>query len=388
MQQITRFELPALCIANTLSACSIGAQSLWVAALVRSGSLSISAVGSLASGELFTSAIASLAVSAWGQRASPRRMAVVASALATIANLVAMVPSLPALVMGRLLAGVAVGTLVANIYGIAARRQDAQRVFSIMPAAAIAAAGGMYFISGTLIGRYGPAGLFALLACLSAASLAATLRGLSDLSAVSAAPGSTQIRLTRDAVKTAPLLASLALLATVIGLSPIGPYVVLIGSKSGVSVGTIGTILGVTTPLVIAGSLAARALGERVGLLSPLLFSIVALAIDLCFLVIAGSPIPFSLCLAVYFLSGGFFNPYAMALLSRTDPSGRFASAAPAIFLVGSAAGPKIGSTIISLWSFQMLAPFTATLLIIGVCLYSIAARVGKRFPELSSKGA
>src|SRR5262245_43361300 len=135
MAEKRRLETAVLCINNAVGYAGPSALPLWLAALIHAGRLSTQQTGRLASGEMLCLALSVLATSAWAKASSPRRIAVAAAALIVVANALAMVPMLPALVFGRLLSGAAMGTLLSIVTRVAAQRSDAQRVLSLMQAA-------------------------------------------------------------------------------------------------------------------------------------------------------------------------------------------------------------------------------------------------------------
>jgi predicted MFS family arabinose efflux permease len=326
-------------------------------------------VGWLASGELFSITISVLVMAVWGNRVSPRRLAAVAALAAIVANLVAMYPSVKTLVLGRLLSGLALGAVVASIVGVAARRPDAQRAFSVMQTATVLLMSVIYFMAPSLIDRFGLSGLFAVLAGVSAAALVTALVGLP---AVVVVPTVAARALTGR--KFAPLMGCLALAIVFAGQVTVTTYIITIGNELGFDTHTMGTLLAIAIPLAMIGPLAAHGLGERLGLLRPLLLGLALLAIDILFLVNAASPILFGVLMATDFLLPLFCVTYALALLSRFDASGRFATAAPAFMMIGGAVGPALGSRLIGTTGFETLALVAASCMVAGIALFAIAA--------------
>jgi len=370
--RIARFEVAALCLGNALGSLGAGTIPLWVAALLKAELLTSSTVGWLASGEVFLIAMGVLSVSAWGRYASPRRVAAIAAAVVVIANVLALYPTAQTLVMGRLLSGVAMGALLASVTGLAARRPDAQRILALMQSAMVGLVSVVYFVSPALIERFGTGGLFTGLAAIAAVMVIAALLGLPATATV-------PISMTRAAAarKLAPLIGCLALTAVLIGQSTIGTYIITIGNGLGFDTRRMGFLLGIAFPLALLGPLAAHRLGERVGLLRLLVFGQVLLAIDFFFLVKAATSLLLCLLMAGLGLCVQFCVPYAVTLLGRLDVSGRFASAAPAFMMIGAAAGPALGSKIISMSGFQALALVAASCIAVAIALFVAASCLG-----------
>lgn len=380
--RIGTLESSALCIGYALGSFGAGAIPLWVAALLKAGSLSASEVGWLASGELFLLAISVLAISAWARAVPPRRVAALAASAVVTANLIAMIPTAPALVTGRLLSGLAMGALLASVTGVAARRQDAQRLLALMQAAMVALTSVAYFMSPILIGRFGPDRIFAILAGVGVVMVIAALMGLPTVAATSAAADRSIA-----ANKLAPVIGCIALAFMSIGQNTIATYIFTIGNGLGIDAQTLGTVLAVAVPLALFGPLAAHLLGERMGLLRPLLLGQLLLAIDILFLVKSALPIPYCLFTAALGLLVAFCVPYAIALLGRLEASGRFASAAQAFIMIGSAAGPALGSKLIGTTGYQTLAFVAASSIAVSIALFTVAAAVGEiKVPAVTSR--
>lgn len=366
-------ERVALCVGSAVGYCGPGIQPVWVAALIKDGLLTTSQVGWLASGELFAMATTILAVSAWGKHGSPRRIAALGAATMAVANTVAMHHAVQAVVIGRLLNGFGIGTLLASVTGVAACRLDAARVLALMQGASVLLMSGVYFVSPILIGKFGTAGLFAILSSGGALVTLAALMGLPALPAVPTV--ATRVGNTR---KLAPILGCLGLAVVFAGQNMVGTYLVTIGNSLGFDSRTMGIILAILPPLAMLAPVAAHALGERVGLLQPLLIGLAALTIDTLCVVHAATPILFGFAAVLLNVSIMFCIPYATALLGRFDASGRFASAAPAFMMVGGAIGPALGSRMVGTIDFQMLAIVASFCTTGGIVLFSLAAGFAK----------
>jgi len=282
-----------------------------------------------------------------------------------------MLPSVQALVIGRLLSGLAMGALLASATKIAACRRDAQRVLTLMQALGILLMSAIYFVSPALFGRFGSAGLFATFSIVGSVMIVAALVGLpraTDTPPVTYLAGSRVL---------SPLLACLALAIVYAGHNSIWTYIVSIGATLGFDARTVGTVLAVAPPLALLGPLAAHLIGERAGLLRPILVSLGLLAINIWFLVDATSQILFCIYTAALHVWMLFCMPYAIALLGRLDSTGRFASSAPAFMMGGGAAGPALGARIISAdRGFHALALVAALTVMAGIVLFSLATRM------------
>jgi predicted MFS family arabinose efflux permease len=365
-------EIVALCIGNAVGFAGTGTMPIWVGAIIKAGPLSTIEVGWLASAESFSLAISVLAVSAWLNQTGPRRVAVIAACLVVAANCLAMLSIVSALIIGRLLSGIAMGALLASVTKVAARHQDAQRVLALMTTAMVILVSGVYFASSTLIGRFGAAGLFGVFAVCGAGAALASIAGLPSTAtaAESAARRSSTARL-------APLLGSLALAVVFIGQGSVWTYIIIIGNGLGIDGRTLAIVLALVLPLATVGPVAAHALGERVGLLWPLVISLVVLSVAAFLLVWASSPTRFCIHAAILNAAILFCVPYAIALLSRLDASARFAGAAPAFMMIGGSIGPVLGSKALDMSSFRALPFIVASCVAVAIVLFLAAARIG-----------
>jgi hypothetical protein len=367
--RISWMEVPALCLGNAVGFMGAGSIPLWVAALLKADRLSAIQVGWLASGESFCLAGGVLATSAWGRRASPRHIAVTAAAVIAIANAIAMFPWVEALIVGRLLSGFAMGALLAPVTRIAVRRSDAQRVLSLMLVAMVLLIMGVYVTSSTLIGRFGPAGLFAFMALAAVVSAFTSLLGLPNIAEIPA-----EAKQIARGLILAPLLGCLGLAVVFTGQSMIWTYIMVIGNALGFDGRTLGVLFAVVKPLAMLGPIAAHTLGERAGLLLPLLFGLVLLVIDCLLVVNMHSPVLYGLSAETTQLSLLFCVPYAIAFVGRLDLSGRFAAAAPAFMMIGGSLSPMLGSKFVGMGRFHLLSLIAALCVSAGFALFLIAA--------------
>jgi hypothetical protein len=68
-----------------------------------------------------------------------------------------------------------------------------------------------------------------------------------------------------------------------------------------------------------------------------------------------------------------FCVPYGIALLSRLDPTGRFASAAPAFMMTGAAVGPTLGTHLALSGRYDLLTGIAAGIALISIALFASA---------------
>jgi hypothetical protein len=172
----------------------------------------------------------------------------------------------------------------------------------------------------------------------------------------------------------APLLGCLGLAVVFTGQTLLWTYIMVIGNALGFDGRTLGVLLAAVPWLAMLGPIAAHTLGERAGLLWPLLFGLVLLVIDCLLLVDMHSAVLFCLSAATLQLTLLFCVPYAIAFLGRLDLSGRFAAAAPAFMMIGGSLSPMLGGKFVGMGRFHLLSLIAALCVSAGVALFLIAA--------------
>jgi hypothetical protein len=240
-----------------------------------------------------------------------------------------------------------------------------------MQAAFVFLASVVLFVFPYLVGRFGAAGLFGIFAGVGVITLVAALIGLPTLTISD--PVATRATST---LKLSPILGCLALGIMILGVNTVWVYIIAIGNSLGIDAHTLGVVLAIVLPVAMLGPVAAHTLGERAGLIWPLLFGLVLMAIDCFLVVVAASPIFFCITTSALIMLGFFCAPYAIALLSRLDPSGSFSSAAPACMMIGNAIAPALSSTLAGAARFEALAVLGASCMALSIALFSAAARV------------
>ena len=367
-------ETLALCLGMAVACLESGVQPIWVDALIRDGRLSISGVGWLASTDLLLIAISALGISSSSVRMRPRSIAIAAASVFSLANAIAMSPASKAFIVGRLASGLATGALLACITGFIVRRRDVQRTLALTTGATLFLNSVVYLMLPLFSGQKGSSVLFAILAGLGVAAAITIALGAPNVR--SSAAERTWIE---GAPKVAPLLGCFALFSVAVGIGTIVTYLLTIGTGLGFAVGPVGKVLAAIGPLTILGPLAARILGERMGLLQPILMSLVVLGGDCFLLVNSGSLLLFGICAAVFCTAPMFYQPYGIVLISRVDPSGRFASAAQAFVALGAAAGAKLGSEVLGYPNFRAVAAVAAAWIAVSASLSALVAYLCSR---------
>jgi hypothetical protein len=363
-----RLEVLAICIGLSVAYLGPNLQPIWVDTFIKDGLLTAKQTGWLASSELLLTAGAAIALPIRAGEYS-RRVSVSAALVVALGNVLAMVPVLGVLAAGRLLSGIGMGFLLAAVTRIAVERPDSQRVLSLGVGAALLLSAIIFYLTPQFAGELGLIKLYAV--AVGSAVLSATIAAVGFADGGSASNGA----LERPRFATLPLIGCLGLASATVGVNCAATYTVTIGGALGFDLHTIGTALGLGTLLTIVGPAASHALGERLGLLTPIYLGLLLLGVSIFLLVTHGSPFLFGFSIACLSASIAFCMPFAITLIGRVDPSGRFASAAGGFAMLGTAAGPALGSTYAGAGRLHALASMSTSFVVVGMILFFLVGR-------------
>jgi predicted MFS family arabinose efflux permease len=353
----------ALCLGQAVGASAETTQPIWVAAILKSGWLTASQTGWLASAELFFVATGALAVSLFARRTDPRALILVATLLVAVFNAVALGSGYASLVIGRLLSGIGSGMLLALVLGIAVRRELAQRLLAGMQLTVVLLAVVLFLISPNLIDRFGQKGLFGARAVLGVAALIAAAHGVPHMSGP-------QTKATNASQRSllAPLLISVAIAFANCAFTTIWTFIVTIGTHLGFSGRSVSHAVALAQPAALIAPAVATILGDRMGIVRPMVGSLVAVAAATFLLLSTPSVLWFCAIAAVVVFGATFYVPYALNLLGHADTSGSIVSAVPVTFLLGASVGPTLGAHLLS-YSFRSIAAVSTLFFLVPIPL-------------------
>jgi hypothetical protein len=126
------------------------------------------------------------------------------------------------------------------------------------------------------------------------------------------------------------------------GYTSVSSSLVLIGAVVGLNVLWVGRVMALGLLAGLGGAMFARGLGERAGLLLPLLAGACVLGGDMLVVTLSERAATFIGASIVLYIGSVFVVPYIFALLAELDEAGRWASIGPAFVLTGVAFGPGI----------------------------------------------
>jgi predicted MFS family arabinose efflux permease len=271
-------------------------------------------------------------------------------------------------VIARSVSGLAVGVLSAVASPLAACRPDGQRVLTYSTAAAMISVSGIYLGSPTLIERHGAPVVFLIIAAIALLAVAAISRDFPKARAHSLSdPHSSSSLL-------APGMACAASAIVTLGQGSVFIFIIAIGQALGLTAGTVSRSLATALPLSLVAALVARAVGERLGLIKPIMIALLLLAADILLLGGAKVFIRFYLCVVGLNLFFVFSTIYFTALIGRLDPSGRCVNILTFLCMVVAAFGPALGSRILVSGGYRALTLTGATAVTVGACLFLVLA--------------
>jgi len=321
----------------------------------------------LTSVELLAAAAAAIIAASWLGRRSRRETAVLGVALFASAQLLSMLRlGLLPLLLLRILVGVGAGLASAAAVAAASGARDPERVFAVS-----SLAGGAFFVAiyvpiGYAVASAGASGVFASAAVC--ALLGFML--LRPLPAPQPVAGSAEIAGAQVNVGPALLVVS-AFTAYSVGTNAIFAFSERIGRDIGIPVEGIAGVLAISTLAGLGGPLAVAVLGTSLGRSAPLLFAIAGTAICGIAIVLAQTPLVYTVAQGawgfIYFLS----LPYFMGTLSALDARGRWAVIGTGLAAAGGALGPGVASILVGNGSYRPVAS-----LLLACVLFSIAAIV------------
>jgi predicted MFS family arabinose efflux permease len=310
--------------------------------------------GLLGSVEVLAAAVGSMIVTLWAARISRRRLAIVATLLATgCYGLSALVDGYGEMLAARLATGLCCGLVLAAGNAAAAASADPDRFFARVLFAMGLVAGLLFLALPQTLGPWGYAGGFLFLGGICFVSL--PLFGwLPNRAAL--APS------TADSDGDAPAATAL----TVTGLlgaalfhgmntQAMWAFSERIGVRVGFSLEEIGLVLAVTTWVGLLGALLASWLGTRLGRSLPLLGGIAVVTITLWGVAQSEAPEMYVATLVTWGLTFFFVMPYMMGTAAALDRAGRWTAAAGASLLFGAALGPYAAGEMITRWGYPGL---------------------------------
>lgn len=299
-------------------------------------------LGSIAAITAAGGLITGLSSPLWLARFPIRRLAV-GLVLAVVAGLLLMAlfaRSTMGVMLGMGFHGIAAGALYTLMFGAVSLYDAPERVLGWklgtegLPALAF-----LPFISAFVVPRYGTNGVIVAMALsalvLGAAAMALpAVRVQADAPVEEAGSGSMELVLLGLAVGAA--------FTCWMGINALWTFMERVGADHGLTIAATGIVLTLGWLFASAGSLAAGALGNRLGGRVPYIVSTI-LTLGSLVIFLDPSALGFGIGANVYLISASFSMVFAIALISRINTQARFAGLGAVALQAAGVAGPMAG---------------------------------------------
>lgn len=364
-----------IALANSIGFSASTAVPLWVGGMSSHLGLPSWGAGAVATGQLTCAALLN-AMTPWLFRGTHLRiLAFVGAAIALLGNGLAWLGSPSAFIAGCLFGGAGFGVLLNVTNRLVAGSSAPQQGYATVQLVEVLFCIGFFLCVPPIIERCGILSVFAVLATLCA--------GVFLLLAGVPVSGSTEVAARKKSglpPNTAPAVLSLCAAALLFaGYSAVSSSLVSIGAAVGMSLLWVGRIMALGLLSSLGGAIFARGMGERAGVLLPLLAGAGVVGADMLVLTLGRGPYGFIGGSLLLFMGMVFVSPYIYTLLAGLDKAGRWASIAPGFVLTGVAFGPGIAGIVTHGIDFRVLGITAMTCIIVAMTLLVGAQRLHLR---------
>ena len=375
---------PASLVVGAIAAQVIGGLISQMSPLVIGGlmdglSLSERDAGFVVSIEFLALAVTAIAIAPVLPRFSYRRVSLVAVALALLAQGASIFSaSWASFALLRGLAGVGEGALYAvSLCVVASHSGNPDKVYGYFQIVWALGSVALFSIGGELTAAFAHRGILALAAGVTLA-LAPLLLLIPDVRA----KGSDGAKV--DAAQPSPLLGVMTLAAILLYLTvsaAIYMFSTPLGERAGLDTSAVGYTLTVASLVGLAGAGAATAFNVRWGRAIPISGFCVGFSLVVLALCLAHNRTVYVAAVVASVVIFYFSIPYLFGLAAALDRNGRWAAAAGSAYLLGFAAGPLVGGTVIAAAGYTGLA---AVCVAITAAAWGLAMVVNWRLSGIS----
>lgn len=258
-------------------------------------------------------------------------------------------------IAGSVLSGAGCGALLALVNAMAGRYGKAQQIFALLQTILVVLGIVLFFSLPRLQHALGLAAVF-----LTLAGCAAAAAPLLRVALPPESPSMSAMPVAAARMNPRALAILLALGAALAAQAALMASIFEAGASVALDPPRVGTFMSGAAILCLAAPLAARALGERLGLVRPAVASTLALAAAAVWILHPPSaPIFLGLVACVMGLPL-FFVPYILASLARFGGEGRWSAIGPGFMMAGAAAGPSIAGLLHARLTLAVLGAWMA----------------------------
>ncbi len=329
--------------------------------------------GFVAFAEFIVLALTAIVIAPFLPKLSCRRLCLIATATAVVAQLLSIVTTeLALLVAMRGIAGAGAGLVyAASLAAVAARSANPDKLYGYIQVTWAVLSSILFSLGGYLTDLYAHRGIYGMIAGLTL-MLMVCFRWLpSGGQAVTTA-------MKTDQPAAAPWLG----LATLAGIfiyltasAAIYTFTAPLGERAGLSTSQVGYALTAGAVVGFAGAGLATWLNVRQGRALPISVFLAAFSIIALVLCTNTHPVVFVVVLVLSVLFFYFSVPYLFGLAAALDPQGRWAAAAGSAYLLGFAVGPAFAGTLIEWYDYTGLGLASVSAAILACVLLLVVVR-------------
>lgn len=310
-------------------------------------------------------------------------VAILASVTANMLSFIAQQLSL--LICARIIAGLSLGLILAEVTRRAATLPDAQRVFARQQLGLILFIAAFFATVPLAVGAYGPLTPFAYGAALGIVALISTvwLPGTREIQD-NHASRTTSTGTVRSGNIAAMVLVAIAL--TYLTQNGVWAYIADAAKGSQTDLTALGQILAMGAFINLLAPIAAERFGSGRERRVPLAVGYAGLVASVLLVTLGLGRAHFLVGAIGLNLSLMFVTPFLLGILAELDSSGRTAAAGPAFFTIGGAFGPALGGVLIATGGMPRLGIVLAVIATTALLLASLAISRSRRSPAFQSK--
>jgi hypothetical protein len=358
--------LAALSVANAIGFMPSTCMPIWVGALGASLGWPRWTGGTVATVQLGALTLANLLAGRVLAERNARKAAPLAALLAALGFALMSIATPLTVIAGAVLSGAGCGGLLALVNAMAARYGKAQQIFALLQTILVVLGVVLFFTLPRLQHALGLTAVFLTLACCASAA-APLLRGALP----SEKPSKSAIAASAARMNPRALAILLALSAALAAQAALMASIFEAGESVALDPPNVGTFMSGAAILCLAAPLAARALGDRLGLVRPAVVSTLALAVAAAWILHPPSAPVFLGLVACVMGLPLFIVPYILASLARFGGEGRWAAIGPGFMMAGAAAGPSIAGLLharltLAALGASMVIPLAAAAAVFG----------------------
>jgi predicted MFS family arabinose efflux permease len=361
----------ALMIISAYGALPFNMAPLLIGTIVTDFNASEASAGLLVSAELIAIALTIILLSAVAEKLPLRKLALAATLSLTAINLLSALPdNMTTLMVLRIGAGFAAGVMITIAYYLVGISTAPVRLFGLLTVGNVLVGVIFLMLLPSAIETWHYRGAYAV--------MAAPILVVAFLLVYIGHPENGNPQPESSAAGSLGWLALLFVVAVFLVQASEGGYyafVELIGRRLLVAPDTIGLTLAASYLLSLGGSSLASILGDRFGVLKPLLIGMTGHALAVWFVVFASDQTAYLIPLLLQSLFFFLFLPYMLGLAATLDHSGHLSTLAGGVSLLGMGIGPFLSGTLVETWGYATIAYNVVGSVVVGYLLMLLVSR-------------